>query len=167
VAALLKFAGEQGYQVPPKRQFIDQGRDGKPTQWVLSPTAALVVKLVFRWYTAEGLTTGQIAKRLNAAGTLFPKGGTENHLQAARELEAAENSLEEFTQQLARALNSSDFALQGLWDFAWWVYQEVNFSGSDVFCGLSTSVGNTPLFWGYFCGNNPENVQFLPHNGAF
>jgi len=29
-----------------------------------------------------------------------------------RELEAAEISLEEFTQQLARALNSSDFALQ-------------------------------------------------------
>ena len=43
----------------------------------------------------------------------------------------------------------------------------MRFAGSDVFCGLSTSVGNTPLFWGYFCGNNPENVQFLPHNGAF
>jgi hypothetical protein len=40
-------------------------------------------------------------------------------------------------------------------------------TGSDVFCGLSTSVGNIPLFWGYFCGDNPENVQFLPNNGAF
>ena len=28
VAALLKFAGEQGYQVPPEHQFIDQGVSG-------------------------------------------------------------------------------------------------------------------------------------------
>jgi site-specific DNA recombinase len=73
---------EQGERVPqpaPYGYSYVSSRDGNPAQWVLDLTAALVVKQVFRWYTAEGLTTWQIAKRLNTAGTLSPKGGTWYH----------------------------------------------------------------------------------------
>ena len=56
------------------------------------------------------ISRDELAERQNPLATELQT--LENHLQAAKELEAAEISLEEFTQQLARALNSSDFALQ-------------------------------------------------------
>jgi len=42
-----------------------------------------------------------------------------------------------------------------------------HFPGSNVFCGLSISVGNATLFQGHFCSVNPENARFLPKSGAF
>ena len=53
--------------------------DGSPSRWEVDTTASLVVKQIFRWYTEGGLSTWQIAKRLNEERISPPRGGTWYH----------------------------------------------------------------------------------------
>ncbi len=73
---------KNGERVPhpaPYGYIYVPSNDGNPNRWAIDTTAALVVEQIFRWYTEDGLTTWQIAKRLNEEGVPSPRGGTWHH----------------------------------------------------------------------------------------
>ena len=67
--------GERVPQPAPYGYIYVPPRDGNPSRWVVDTTACQVVEQIFRWYTEDGLTAWQIAKRLNDAGIPSPRGG--------------------------------------------------------------------------------------------
>ncbi len=72
--------GERVPQPAPYGYTYVPPNNGNPSKWVVDTAAALVVKRIYRWYTEEGLTVRQIAKRLNEEERVpSPKGGVWYH----------------------------------------------------------------------------------------
>ena len=67
-------SGERVPQPAPYGYRYVPSQAGKPSGWLIDPSASQVVKQVFQWYTEEGLSVRQITKRLNAAAIPSPKG---------------------------------------------------------------------------------------------
>ena len=67
--------GERVPQPAPYGYRYIPAQAGEASCWEIDPTAALVVKEIFRWYTEEGWAVRQIARRLNEQQIPAARGG--------------------------------------------------------------------------------------------
>jgi len=68
-------SGERIPQPAPYGYRYLPAQNGEPSCWMIDPSASPVVEEAFRWYTDEGLSVREIAKRLNEAAIPSPQGG--------------------------------------------------------------------------------------------